>query len=102
MGSIPEEKVQADLRQAEIGRVLINEGPQAIQGLGQKLGTIDGRIYHRWAQSQRGCWQDKSFVQEFFADNPNCRAPGWTPKQNSVRKGITWVGGKAVSNLKTP
>lgn len=102
LGAIPQEKVQADLRQAEIGRVLINEGAQAISGLGQKLGTIDGRIWHRWNQQHPGCWDDKTFRDEFFSDNPQCRAPGWKPKQNSIRKGITWVGGQAVSNLKTP
>jgi hypothetical protein len=102
MGTIPDEKVQADLRQAEIGRVLINEGAQQIEGVGQKLGTIDARIWHRWHQMHPGCWDDKQFRDEFFSDNPKCRAPGWTPKQSKLRHGITFIGGESVSNLKTP
>jgi hypothetical protein len=95
--SIPAEKVRANLRQAFIGRALLKEG--AVKGpgaFGQKLGQVDARTYFRWHQSHRGCWEDKGFLNEFFADNPQLRSPGWTPKKNSVRHGATFVGGEVV------
>lgn len=103
MGTIPAEKVKADLRQAEIGRVLVNEGGQAIEGIGQKLGEVDPRTYFRWLHDKPGCWDDKQFVHEFFRDNPKMKSEGWTPKKASaLRHGVTFVGGKSISNLQTP
>jgi len=97
MGTIPTEKVQAQLREAEIGRYLVREGSVAVQGLGQKLGEIDPRVWHRWNQEHPGCWQDKQFVHEFFADNLHLKADGWTPKlARGLRHGRTFVGGKPI------
>lgn len=99
-GTIPQEKVQADLRQAAIGRMLLNEGSVVGPGnIGQKLGEIDGRIYHRWGQENPGCWQDKAFVSQYFQDNPHAKAPGWTPKTDKTRHGITFVQGESISNM---
>lgn len=99
-GTIPQEKVQADLRQAEIGRMLVNEGSVVGPGgLGQKLGEVDGRIYHRWAAQEKGCWQDKAFVDAFFQDNPAARSPGWKPKTDKTRHGITFSQGQSISNM---
>lgn len=102
LGSIPAEKVKADLNQAFIGRALLKEGAVAAPGgLGQKLGEVDARTFFRWQQSHDGCWQDKNFVHEFFADNPQLKSAGWTPKAASAtRHAVTFVGGKPVSNLK--
>lgn len=103
LGSIPEEKVQMQLKEAEIGRVLAAEGSlRSVQGLGQKLGEIPARMYFRFEQEFPGCWQDDAFVREFFADNPRLRAPGWKPKASSLRYGVTFNGGVATSNLRNP
>jgi hypothetical protein len=85
--SVPAEKVKATMQQAFIGRALIKEGATAVEGLGQKLGEVDARTYFRWQQALPGCWQDKTFVHEFFRDNEQCRAKGWTPKASPLRHG---------------
>lgn len=99
LGAVPAEKVKADLKQAEIGRVLAAEGALAVEGLGQKLGEVDSRTFFRWAQENPGCWQDPAFVREFFKDNPQCRSPGWKPTASSLRHSVSFVGGQSVSNL---
>lgn len=96
LGQIPAEKVKADLDSVAIKKVLINEGATCVEGLGQKLGEIPARVYFRWLQEQQGCWQDKGFVNEFFKDNPQLKADGWTPKTNAARHGMTYVGGEAI------
>ncbi len=102
-GTIPAEKIKADLDEAFIGRALIAEGPvKGPGGLGQKLGEIPARVFYRWSQEFPGCWQNKEFVDEFFRDNSRLKSPGWTPKAaKALRHGVTFVGGKSVSNLNT-
>lgn len=94
--TIPAEKVKADLAQAFIGRALIAEGSTRVDGIGQRMGEVDQRTYYRWQQSNPGCWQDKAFVNEFFADNAQLRDKGYTPKTNAARKGMTYIDGKPV------
>lgn len=92
LGTIPQEKAQADLRAASIGKMLLDDGPLVVEGLGQKLGEVDARTWFRWNSEFPGCWQNREFVHEFFKDNPQYRAPGWTPKTNPHRHGIR-IGG---------
>ena len=66
------EKYEAKKRELECGKQN-GEGGQ-VEGLGQLKGTIPAREYFRWLQSERGCWGDKSFVNEFFRDNPSFKA----------------------------
>ena len=101
LGSIPAEKVRADLNQALIGRALLKEGAVAVEGLGQKVGSVDARTFFRFQQEFPGCWNDRAFVNEFMADNPRLRSPGWKPKASTLRHAITFVGGEAISNLNT-
>lgn len=96
LGTIPEEKAQAELRAASIGRMMLDDGPLAIEGIGQKLGEVDARTWFRWNNQFPGCWQNKEFCNEFFKDNPQYRSPGWTPKTNPHRLGKTFIGGAAV------
>lgn len=103
LGTIPQEKVQMQLKEAEIGRVLAAEGSlRSVQGLGQKLGEVPARLWFRWRQQYPGCWEDDAFVQEFFADNERLKAHGWKPKASSLRHGVTFSGGVATSNLRNP
>lgn len=97
LGTVPAEKVQAQLREVHIGRVLAAEGSlRTVQGLGQKIGTIPARVFYRWQQEHPGCWEDDAFVQEFFKDNEKLRAKGWTPRANPARHGKTMINGKPV------
>lgn len=96
-GQLGEEKQAANRRQKAIGRELQAEGSTISRVMGQKLGTIDARIYHRFNLEFPGCWKDPEFVQAFLADNPQCRAPGWRPKPVIGRKGVTYVGGAPIS-----
>lgn len=102
LGSIPAEKVKADLNQAMIGRALIKEGAVAAPGgLGQKLGEVDARTFFRWSQEHENCWSDRSFIHEFFKDNPQLKSAGWTPTgASSTRHAVTFVNGTPISNLK--
>ena len=74
---VEKEKAQAILRQAEIARVMEKTGSLKSDGLGQKIGAIDSRVFFRWWQEYHGCWQDEGFIREFLRDNPQCRAPGY-------------------------
>ncbi|MEM6911059.1 MAG: hypothetical protein AAF555_05695 [Verrucomicrobiota bacterium] len=42
-----------------------------VDGLGQKLGSVDESSYHYWGQRLGySCWKDKRFVREYFKENP--------------------------------
>jgi hypothetical protein len=96
-GSLPQEKADARKRQIAIARELAAEGSVTSNVTGQKMGTIDARIYHRFNQEFPGCWRDPEFVHAFFTDNPQCRSRGWKPKQLATRRGVTFVNGEAIS-----
>lgn len=65
---------------------------KAIEGLGQKVGSIPGEAYHFWGiKLGYECWDDKQFRHEFFRDNPQCKvnsggtkdiSVGWVPSSN--------------------
>jgi hypothetical protein len=95
IASIPAEKARAEIAAAQIGKKLQAEGPQQLnKGVGQKIGEIDGRTYMRWNNQYPGCWDNAEFVRAFFADNPQYRSPGWKPKDNGLRHGKSFIGGK--------
>jgi hypothetical protein len=87
----PAEKKEVTGRQAAIAKRMQAQGSRRVDGIGQKIGGIDPRLYFRWHQEKPGCWRDKNFVAEFLRDNPQCRAPGYkagTPGRPTSR----WVG----------
>lgn len=101
LGRIPDEKAQAELRQQEIGKYLVEQGSACIEGIGQRIGAVDIKTYYRWiGEYGPECWQDKGFIRDFFMDNKGLKDKGWNPKPNSVRHGITFCNGKPISNLK--
>jgi hypothetical protein len=56
---------------------------KAIDGIGQKLGSIPGDAYHYWGQRLGyECWDDKQFVEEFFKHNPE------TAVRNRVKRTV--------------
>jgi hypothetical protein len=63
---------------------------KAIEGVGQKLGSIPADAYHYWGQRLGyECWDDKQFMTEFFQQNPE------TAVRNRVKR--TTVGGAIFS-----
>ena len=72
------EKYEAKKREIECGKE--NQHGGQIEGLGQLKGTVPAREYFRWHQYKQGCWGDKSFVNEFFRDNPAFKAKSFSKK----------------------
>lgn len=78
--NVPAEKAASVIRQEHRAKALAAMGVQKTRdGLGQMIGSIDSRTYMRWHQMAPGCWSDPAFVRGFLKDNPQCRAPGYTP-----------------------
>lgn len=46
-----------------------------IDGLGEKIATIDARTYFRWLQEDEDFWNDRSNVIRFVKDNPEYKPP---------------------------
>lgn len=93
LGTIPEEKVQCALRQVQIAKVVHAMGSVSIPGIGQKVATIDSRLWHRMFQESG---KDPDFIYGYLADNPQLCAPGYRPKGQSLRHSKTFVDGKPV------
>lgn len=68
------EKHEASMREQMMRKENEEMGVAKTEGLGQLKGSIPAREYFRWQQSHRGCWGDKSFIKEFFRDNPSFKA----------------------------
>lgn len=96
VGRIPEEKVQAELRQQKIARVMNAVGSVHIPEIGQKIATIDARLYFRAQAAMAKSPDDTDWLDDLLADNPSLCAPGFTPKKRGARHGITYINGQAV------
>lgn len=93
LGTIPKEKVQAELKQERNARIMQAAGSVCIEDLGQRVAVINPRLYFRMLHS---FGHEENWLDDFLADNPMLCAPGYRPKQNSTRHGITYVGGAPV------
>lgn len=91
-----QEKAKAVADMQRTAKELKERGSDWVDGRGQAIGSIPPRIYMRWAQMVPGCWQDKQFVDEFLHDNPACCAPGYKPRPNQTRHGVTFVNGQSI------
>jgi len=94
-GRIPEEKVKVQLRQEQAARIAKQAGSLAVEGLGQKVATIDARLYFRMLHDHRDHGQ--GWLNDFLADNPELCCPGYKPKRNIYRHGKTFINGQAVT-----
>jgi hypothetical protein len=94
---LPQEKHEASQRQLKIARGLQRDGSVVSNVTGQKLGSVDARIFHRWQKTDPNFWRDPIKVERFLLDNPDCRAPGWKPKFRHMEKGVTYVAGVPVT-----
>lgn len=98
-GQLPIEKVQVELRQQQLARIMKATGSVKMEGLGQQAARIDSRLYFRLRQ-QHGSAPDHEWLPDYLADNPYLCSKGYRPKQNSTRHGQTFIGGKPVSSPK--
>ncbi len=96
LGTIPEEKVQVELRQVRNARIMQSVGSCQIEGLGQKMAEIDSRLFFRMQQDFGKDTPVHEWLPSLLADNPSLCAPGYRPKANGLRHGKTFVGGKPV------
>lgn len=92
-GRVPQEKVEVGLRQAKLARIMRQAGSTYIPGIGQKIAEIDARLYFRMMHS---FGNEENWLKDFLADNPELCAPGYRPKNRSLRHGKTFVNGKPV------
>lgn len=93
LGTIPEEKAQVELRQARNARVMHAVGSTCIEGLGQLKTNMDSRLYFRLKQAHG---HHEGWLDDFLADCPELCAPGYRPKQRSLRHGKSFVGGRPI------
>lgn len=97
LGTIPREKVQCELRQVAIARVVQAVGSVSIPGIGQKIATIDPRLFFRMRAEAGG---DPDFIYDYLADNPHLLAPGYKPRKRGngpdTRHSKSFVGGKPI------
>lgn len=98
-GRLPAEKVQVELRQQQLARIMAATGSVKMEGLGQQAARIDARLYFRLRQ-QHGNAPDHEWIPDYLADNPQLLCKGYRPKQNSVRHGSTFINGESVSKTK--
>lgn len=89
--SIPEEKTKVVLRQARAARAMQQAGSIAIEGVGQRVASIDPRLYFRCLHS---FGHHENWLDDLIADNPQLRAPGYHAKRKGdLRHGITFMNG---------
>lgn len=88
VAQLPDEKKEAERQMIQTAKELEARGSDWANGRGQAIASIPPRVYMRWQGMLPGCWQDKQFCDEFLTDNPQCRAPGYTPKQHGARHGF--------------
>lgn len=94
LGRIPEEKIQAQLRQEKIARVMHQVGSVQMETLGQKIAVIDPRLFFRMQQE---CGHHEGWLDDLLADNPVLCAPGYKPKRkHDLRHSKTFLGGKPI------
>jgi hypothetical protein len=102
LGQIPAEKVAADLRQAELGRVMQKQGSRRIEGIGQRVAEIDPRLYFRLRQQYSKDYEEGEWIRDFLASNPSMCAPGYKPRRKmDLRHSFTMVNGAPVNTPKT-
>lgn len=100
-GRMPQEKLDAELRQLRIARVMKQAGSvQLAESLGQKIATIDSRLFFRMQQSFSAAPEDTDWIDDMLADNPMLCAPGYKAKANPARHGMTYIDGKPVGIAK--
>ncbi len=92
-GSIPNEKAQVELRQMRNKRIMDAAGSVCVEGVGQLKTSMDARLWFRLFQEHG---KHEGWLDDFLCDNPSLCAPGFKPKQRSLRHSKSFVSGKPV------
>ena len=67
------QKVVARAAQKRLGQTNHKER-KSVDGLGEMKAQISADSYHYWGQRLGyDCWKDKKFMDNYLADNPQCR-----------------------------
>lgn len=84
--------VTAEMRQRRIKDASdrLAAARRSVEGIGQHTMSIDFDSYLYWNQKLPGCWQDKSFRNEFAAANPHVRVQS-TSTTTVVNPGLATV-----------
>lgn len=94
LGTIPQEKIQCELRQVKCARIMQAAGSvQLAQGIGQRMTVMDPRLFFRLRQAYG---PEEYWIDELLSDNPSLRAKGYIPRRSGTRHGITYIKGKPV------
>lgn len=95
MGRIPQEKIEANLRQARNARIMQQAGSLKVEGLGQKVAEIDARLYFRM---QHDFGHHEGWLDDFLASNPELCSPGWKPRRrkHDLRESKTFINGVPI------
>ncbi len=80
--NLPREKMLAAKQMEQTAEEMKNPNliPTSGDGRGQAAASIPRILFLRWELEYAGCWRDKSFVDEFLYDNPQCQIPGYKPR----------------------
>lgn len=84
ISGIHAERVMAAQSQRNIAEANERLEQACIEGLGQKMMSVDLSVWHFWNQKYPGCWKDKGFRRDIARDNPDVRVK-YTPRSNVVR-----------------
>ena len=84
LSGIHAEAVMASQRQRNIAEANERIAQAAVEGLGQKMMSIDLAYWHFWQLREPGCWKDKDFRKRVMRDNPDVRVR-YTPRKSCVR-----------------
>ena len=99
--TIPREKVVAELRQAQLARIMAADESIRVEGLGQLAMRIDARLYFRMRnEAKKQGSTDNDWLMDYARDNPQLCAKGFRPKSDPTRHGMTFVNGESVSKTK--
>lgn len=85
--------IKTPRRQDIQARMMADETPRTLDGLGRPRMCIEGTAFHYWGQRLGyDCWKDKQFLNEFERDNPAVRI-----KSGGTRIQSGYTGNKRFS-----
>ncbi len=75
------EEVEMRHQAKQIGAFYHANDAKNIEGMGRLVGEIPTASYHYWGKKiGYECWSDKTFMREFFRDNPECAVKNYIKK----------------------
>ena len=87
VNGLPDEKAKVHEDQARLAAKMREQGSTKMDGLGQMAARINSRLFFR-LQQQHGN-NVHEWMPEYLKDTPHLCAPGYRPKVNAPRHGLT-------------